>query len=240
MRGNALQPLGGAEIVGELDALGFLPGHDGRAPFAAFPDELPQSADELGIFGELLHQDPARALERRGRVRDPLLRIDIGGRGIFRHETRILQQAASERLEPGLPGDLRPRAPLRLVRQIQIFEPRLRVGGVEHRGELRRELPLRRDALDDGRAPILELAQVRQPLGERAQLRVVEPAGCFLAVAGDEGHGGFVVEQRDRGLDLGHAHLKLVSDSPGDGDHGVVRPDGMKTLYERGARDFKE
>ena len=226
VRGNALQPLGGAEIVGELDALGFLPGHDGRAPFAAFPHELPQSADELGIFGELLHQDPARALERRGRVRDPLLRIDIGGRRLFGHELRILQQVAGERLEPGFPGDLRPGAPLRLVGQIQIFEPRLRVGGVERRGELRRELPLRRDALDDRRAPILELAQVRQPLVERAQLRVVEPAGRFLAVAGDEGHGGFVVEQRDRGLDLRHAHLKLVSDSSGDGDHGVVRPDG--------------
>ena len=226
--GHALQPLRGAEIVGELDAFGFLPGHDGRAPFPALPHELPQSADELGIFGELLHQDPARALERGGRVRNPLLRIDICGRRIFRHEVRLLQQAAGERLEPGLPGDLRPRAPLRLVGQIQIFEPRLRVGGVEHRGELRRELPLRRDALDDRSAPILELAQVRQPLGERAQLRVVEPAGCFLAVTGDEGHGGLVIEQRDCGLDLGHAHLKLVSDSPGDGDHGVVRPDGSR------------
>ena len=37
VRGDALQPLGGAEVVGELDAFGFLPGHDGRAPFAAFP-----------------------------------------------------------------------------------------------------------------------------------------------------------------------------------------------------------
>ena len=166
VRGHGLQPLGGAEIVGELDAFGFLSGHDGRAPFAALPHELPQSADELGIFGELLHQDPARALERRGSVRDALLRIDIGGRRRFGHELRILQQGARQRLEPGLPGDLRPRAPLRLVGQIQIFEPRLRVGGVERRGQLRRELPLRRDAFDDRGAPILELAQVGQPLGE--------------------------------------------------------------------------
>ena len=155
--------------------------------------------------------------------RDALLRIDIGGRRRFGYELRILQQGARQRLEPGLPGDLRPRAPLRLVGQIQIFEPRLRVGGVERRGQLRRELPLRRDAFDDRGAPIVELSQVRQPLGECAQLRVVEPAGCFLAIAGDEGHGGLVVEQRDRGLDLGHAHLKFVSDSPGNGDHGMVR-----------------
>ena len=134
---------------------------------------------------------------------------------------------------------LRPRPPLRLVGQIQIFEPPFRVGGVKQRGELRRELPLRRDALDDRSAPILELAKVGQPLVERSQLRVVEPAGGFLAVAGDEGHGGFVIEQRDRGLDLGHAHLELVSNSSGDGDHGVVRPMESKPLYGRGARDFK-
>ena len=153
---------------------------------------------------------------------------------------RIPQELAGERLEPGFPGDLRPRAPLRLVGQIQIFEPRLRIGGVEGRGELRRELPLRRDALDDRRAPILELAQVGQPLCERAQLRVVETAGGFLAVAGDEGDGGFVVEQRDGGLDLRHAHLELVCDSPGDGDHGVDST-GWSPGHctGRGARDFK-
>ena len=103
VRGHALQPLGGAEIVGELDAFGFLPGHDRRAPFAAFPHELPQSADELGILGELLHQDPARALERRGRVRDALLRVDIRGRRIFGHEVRILQQTAERAARARLP-----------------------------------------------------------------------------------------------------------------------------------------
>ncbi len=61
---------------------------------------------------------------------------------------------------------------------------------------------------DDRGAPILELAQVGQALVERAQLRVVEPAGGFLAIAGDEGHGGLVVEQRDRGVDLGHTNAE--------------------------------
>ena len=239
VRRHVLQPLGGAEIVGELNAFGFLARHDSRSPFAAFPHELPQSADELGILGKLLHQDPARAFERRGRVRDPLLRIDVGGGRIFGHESGILQQREGEWLEPGLDSDLRPRAPFRLVRQIQIFEPRLRVRGVEHRGQLRREFPLGRDALDDRGPPILELAKVCQPLVERAQLRVVEPAGGFLAVAGDEGHGGFVIEQRDGGLDLGHAHLELVSNSSSDGDHGVGSTDESKPLYGRGARDFK-
>ena len=115
-----------------------------------------------------------------------------------------------------------PGSPLRLVGQIEIFESRLRVGRIDRRCELRRERPLLLDTLDDRGTPILELAQIRQPLVERAQLRVVEPASGFLAIAGDEGHGGFVVEQRDGGFDLSHAHVELVSDSPGDGDHVFV------------------
>ncbi len=50
VRRHGLQPLAGAEIVGELDALGFLAGHDRRAPLAALPHELSKPADELGIL----------------------------------------------------------------------------------------------------------------------------------------------------------------------------------------------
>ena len=60
-----------------------------------------------------------------------------------------------------------------------------------------------------------------QTLLERAQLRVVEAAGGFLAIAGDEGHGGLVVEQRDRRVHLGHTNVQLVGDPLGDGGHDV-------------------
>ena len=76
-------------------------------------------------------------------------------------------------------------------------------------------LPCSSMLFGDRGAAILELAQVRQPLLERAQLRVVEAAGGFLAVAGDEGDGGLVVEQRDRRVDLGHTNVQLVSDASG-------------------------
>ena len=72
---------------------------------------------------------------------------------------------------------------------------------------------------EDRGAALLELAQVDQPLFERAQLRIVEAAGRFLAIARDERHGGLVVEQRDGRVDLRHADAELVGDTLGDGDH---------------------
>ena len=63
------------------------------------------------------------------------------------------------------------------------------------RRQLRRQLALLVDALEDGRAAILQLAQIAEPLLELAQLRVVEPAGLLLAVARDERHGRALAEQ---------------------------------------------
>ncbi len=59
-----------------------------------------------------------------------------------------------------------------------------------------------------------------EALFERAQLDVVQPAGGFLAVAGDEGHGGLVVEQRDRRLDLRHPDVQFFGDTSGNRGHG--------------------
>ena len=79
------------------------------------------------------------------------------------------------------------------------------------------ELALRTDRLEDRGAALLELAQVAQPLLERAQLRVVETAGRLLAVAGDERHGRAAVEQPDRGAHLAGGRLKLLRDAQVDG-----------------------
>jgi hypothetical protein len=42
-------------------------------------------------------------------------------------------------------------------------------------------------ALENGAAAVLEIAQVAEALFQRAELDVIEAAGGFLAVAGDEG-----------------------------------------------------
>ena len=63
-------------------------------------------------------------------------------------------------------------------------------------------LPCSRTEFEDRDAALFEFAQIGQALFQRAQLRVVEPAGDFLAVARHERHRGAAVEQFHRRLDL--------------------------------------
>jgi hypothetical protein len=96
------------------------------------------------------------------------------------------------------------------------------------------ELALLADRFEDRGAALLELAQVASGALQRAQLRVVEPAGDFLAVARDERHRGAAVEQGmlidvtalepanasawvqrlkiNRGLELGQAEVRRKFD----------------------------
>ncbi|OGA32488.1 MAG: hypothetical protein A3G80_08590 [Betaproteobacteria bacterium RIFCSPLOWO2_12_FULL_62_13b] len=78
------------------------------------------------------------------------------------------------------------------------------------------ELALLRDRGEDGRAPVFELANIAKPLLQRAQLRVVEVAGRLLALARDEGHGGSLAQQGDRGGDLPRLHAELGGDAAHD------------------------
>jgi hypothetical protein len=129
--------------------------------------------------------------------------------------------SSSRPAAPGRPrGHLRLGAPLRLVGQVEVFQPGLGVGGADLGLELVGQLALGGD-LDEDRVPALvEFAQVAQALLERAQLRVVERAGGLLAVPGDERHGRAAVEQLDRGVDLAHGDAQLAGDplvhGPGD------------------------
>lgn len=111
-----------------------------------------------------------------------------------------------ERLETGFAGDLRARAPLGLVRQIEVFQHLLAVGAFDGAAQFVGELALLVDALQDGRAAIFEFAQVEQALFERAQLRVVEIAGDFLAIPGDERDSRAFVEKLHGGGDLARLH----------------------------------
>ena len=132
---------------------------------------------------------------------------------------RILQQQVGERLQPGFPGDLRLGAALGLVGEIDVLEAALAVGRQDRRFELGVELSLVADGVEDDLPPCFQLAQVAQPLLERAQLRIVQRSGDFLAVARDEGDGRSAVEQFDRGLDLLFLDPEFFGNARLDGDH---------------------
>ena len=105
------------------------------------------------------------------------------------------------------------RSALRLERQVQIFEAGLAVCGSNRRRQLWRQDSLLLDALQDGRTTVLEFPEIGKPLGERAQLRVVEPSCRLLPVTGNEWYGGVIVQQRDRGRHLLDTDAELLSNA---------------------------
>ena len=180
----------------------FLPRANRRHHHPVRPHLLAQRADQIGIFGKPLDQDRARAFERGGDIGHPLLGIDESGGYYLRIVLRLRQQLLGQRLEAGLLGDLGLGAALRLERQIDVFQPALAVGGQDRGFQRGIELALFADRFENGRAALFELAQIIQALFQRAQLRVVEPAGDFLAVSRHERHRGAAVEQRHGRFDL--------------------------------------
>ncbi|MCW0448515.1 hypothetical protein NB706_001349 [Xanthomonas sacchari] len=224
VRRNLGQCFGVIEVVAVLGAFLLLAlGHAG-ADDAHLAQPRAQFADQCGILAPALHQDRARAFQRGLDVGHTLVGIDEAGGEGFRHLARIGQQAVGERFQPGLAGDLRARAPLRLVWQVQIFQPRLGVGGDDLRTQFVAELALLGDAGEHRSAALFQFAQIGQAHFQVAQLGVVEPAGDFLAVACDERDAGALVEQGDGGARLRRLRADLGGDGVGDllGELSVV------------------
>ena len=212
VRGQPRERLAELEVVGELGALGLLALAHLRDERAAGGHRLAQLAEQVRVLGEPLDQDGAGAFESGDRVRDALIGVDeVRGR-LLGVVGRFAEQQVGQRLQACLAGDLRLSTPFRLVGQVEILQPGLGAGGADLRFELFGELALGLDLLKDRFPALVEFAQVAQPLLERAELRVVERAGGFLAVPGDERHGSAAVEQLDRGADLTDAHAELAGD----------------------------
>ncbi len=224
MRGYLGQRFGVVEVVAVLGAFLLLAfGHAG-ADHPDLAQPAAQLADQRGILAPALHQDRARTLQRGLDVGHALVGIDEAGGESLRHQRRIGQQAVGQRLQPGLAGDLRTGTALGLVRQVQVFQPRLGVGGDDLRAQFVAELALFGDAGQHRGAALFQLAQVGQAHFEIAQLGVVEPAGHFLAVARDERDAGALVEQGDGGARLRRLRADLGGDGVGDllGELSVV------------------
>ena len=213
------------EIIGKLGtAFRFVGGHLGNE-HGLFLQVLAQAAHQVGIFGKALHQDLPRTVQGClgiGHARIVAIGrgeggFQIGGCLGLGHQHGVGQQGIGQRFQSGFAGNLCLGATLGLVGGVQILQSLLAVGLVDACGQLGRELALFGDRVQDGLAAGVQLAQIDQAFGQVAKLRVVQVAGDFLAVAGNERHGGPFVQQGDGGLHL-------------------LRPDrqfGGETLFQR-------
>ena len=192
------------EPVAELGGggVGLLIGDHGGGDDAVVVEVFAQLAEQLGVFGEALHQDLAGAVQHGLGVGKAGIGFEVGGGFGLRRQGRVGQQGVGQRLDAGLAGDLGLGAALLLEGQVEVFEALLGLGVLDGFAQRRVELALLGDTVDHRGAALLELAQVAEAFFEVAQLGVVEAAGDFLAVAGDEGHRRAFVEELHRSDDL--------------------------------------
>ena len=221
VRGHVDDGFGEIEPVAEFGAFGFLAFDDGRPQKSVFLQVVAQRLQQLRVFGELFHQDLAGAVEHGLGVGEAGVGVEVFFGFVVRRQLRVVEQCQRQRLDAGFAGDLGLGPAFLLVRQVKVFETLLGFGIFDHRPQFRRQLALFLDAGENGAATVFEFAQVAETLFQVAQLRVVEFAGDFLPVAGDEGHGGAFVEELDGGLDLGGADIEFDGDAVFDGsEHG--------------------
>ncbi len=122
------QRFGMVEIIGEFGAVLLLALDQPRGEMGVVPQMVANRPDQVGVLGEALGEDIARALQRGGGVGDALFRIHVWRRGLFRVPRRVGQQRVGQRLQSRLAGDRRPGAALRAVGKVKILQPRLAVG----------------------------------------------------------------------------------------------------------------
>ena len=132
------------------------------------PERLAQRADQIRVLGEALHQNGARAFQRRLDGRDILVCVDEGRRLRFWILLRRGEQRVGERRQAAFDGDLRLGAPLGFERKINVLQARLVVGVQNQRAKLVVEFALRLDRFENDLAALLQLAQIAQSLVEAA------------------------------------------------------------------------
>src|SRR5262249_5378106 len=95
---------------------------------------------------------------------------------------------------------------------VEIFEAAHRRRVLDFAAQLVGQLALRFDALEDGLLAFVELLEEVEPALDIADGILVETAGAFLAIAGDERDSVALVEELDDAFNLHLANLQILRD----------------------------
>ena len=238
------------EIVAELGDLGvvLVLGFDLLgAQQAVFPQPFAQLLHQGRVFGPALGQDVAHTIEHGQRGREIGARLAVvqgGGRlaeglGLLvRVQRGVCKQLVGQRLDAEFLGDLSLGAALLLEGQVDVLQ--LLLGRRIGNGQAQRigQLALLVDGLEHRAPAVFQLAQIAQAFVELAQLRVVQAAGHFLAVAGDERNRGSAIKQFDRSTHLLRLDIQFCGDLANDFLHSRGAPwRGIRKAAKCATRD---
>ena len=187
-------------IIHGVDAVLFL---GGLGFHHALPQQqLPQDLPQGGVVADGFRQDVPGPGQSGLGVGHLLLRIHIfRGLGFRIPLGQMHHQPQGQGLQPPLLGDGGPGAALRPEGAVDILQLGEGGGFGQIRPQLLGEDALIRQGLFNFPAALVQIPQIIQPFGQLPQHLIVQGAGLFLAVPGDEGDGVPLVQQAD---DRGH------------------------------------
>ena len=210
------------KVVAKLRDVGvvlILTGHQLRLEEPFSPQPLTQPLHQGCVFGPALAQDVAHAIQH-GLHGAEVVAV-FGLLWQYKRQRRVLwiqsgvsEQLVGQRLDAGLTRNQALGSAAQLEGQVQVFQLLFCRRGLQRGSQFGRQFALLVDVPDHGLAPVFKLAQVTQASLEFAQLDVVQPAGDFLPVAGNERHGGATVQQVHGGLDLACFDPDFCGDLP--------------------------
>ena len=163
------------------------------------PNEIPQQLFDLRVVGEHLRHDIRGPRQGVLHGLHTLFGVNILRRQLLRRGAAVLlgEKPQGQRLQPLFLGHGGPGAALLLVRAVQVLQGGQGGGIVDGFTQLLRHFPLLLDGLFHRLPPLLQRAQILQPLRQGAQGSVVHGAVQLLAVAGNKGDGVALVKQLD-------------------------------------------
>src|SRR3989338_123928 len=161
---------------------------------------------EVSILRKHFNKNSLRTCERSSGIRHTrvltLLRLKRLAHILRRlnlwRKLRIRKQISRKLLKPCLTRNTRLRPTLRLIRRIQILEPRLIFRRRNRSAKLWRQFPLLLNRLKYRHLPLSELSQIHHSQSQVAKLPVIKPARNLLSIPRNKRHCRSFIEQFHR------------------------------------------
>ena len=238
MRGGRCRGLLPLEVVPELGPGGLRPGNHPAHDDGLAGEQVAQGSAPDRVLVDDLRDDVPGARERILHRGHAGLRVHEIRRGSGRIDPGLFEQHPRQGFEAFLARDHGSRPALGAIGQVKVLERGQRLGTIDPLLQLLGEVTVLFEGFQDGGPAGIELRQLVQPVAHGRHGDLVQAAGGFLAVAGDERDSGL------RGQKGGHRRdLRLLQiELPGDdadmtGLHGSPSGcDGLEPGVECGAR----
>ena len=210
----------GEVVVQAVDGVRILLG--GLGPqLAPLHHLLAQDLADIGVIGNPFGNDIRRTGQGVFHRLHALLRVDVLCRQNLRGRGALflVENGPGQGLQPLLPCHRGAGPALLLVGPVQILHLGQGLGGVDGGGQFFRQFSLGFNGRFDLPAPLLQIAEILEPLGQVPDGLVVHGPVHLLAVTGDKGNGVAHVQQGDNVFHMGKRLVQLLSQTLCDGLH---------------------